>query len=188
MIKLKTKFKTRSILIVVAIVVVLGLSLVAAYPFSGLFNDKQSELHEAIQSAIENDDYSTWRSLMEEKLSEENFDLIVERHKVMSEKFETKQETMQAIQNAMDAKDYDAWKTAIESNKMYFNLADKITEDNFATFVQLHAAKQSGDFETVKELSSELGFELGAHSKFKQGNFKHMNRFWSHKTPTKLSF
>ena len=96
----------------IAIIAVLGISMVAARGFSGfgfaqnLTADekvKLQEQHQAIQKAILEGDYATWKSLMEERItkmqsqiSEENFNALREKHQKMSE-FRT------AMQEARDS-------------------------------------------------------------------------------------
>lgn len=78
-----------------SIIAMLGIGLIAAFPGIGfgkgamaqeLSEEEQAEMqefHDSIQEAIENNDYETWKSLMESQLTEENFNALVERHTTM---------------------------------------------------------------------------------------------------------
>ena len=79
-------------IIALAIVAVLGISVISAYGFgmwnSDITDEEKAEIlqqKEAIRIAIENGDYETWKSLMEGQLTEENFNELVEKHEKMSE-------------------------------------------------------------------------------------------------------
>lgn len=90
-------------IVVLTIVAVLVISMVSAFGFGKGFRFMKSELtdeektrlqeqRDAMQKAIENKDYATWKSLMEEEiekmkeqLTEENFNKIVEQHQQMTE-------------------------------------------------------------------------------------------------------
>jgi len=103
-----------------SLIALLGVSLVAAFPF-GFGNGMNKELteeeqeeaqafHDAIQQAIEDGDFEAWKSLMESQLTEENFNLLVERHQSMSEEREADQQIRNQIQEAMQAGDYETAK------------------------------------------------------------------------------
>jgi hypothetical protein len=83
-----------------SIVAILGIGFVASFPFGNgqinqnLSDEEQSEMiafHNSVQNAIENNDFDGWKSLMESRLTEENFNRIVEMHKER----ETNREEMQ---------------------------------------------------------------------------------------------
>lgn len=56
------------------------------------------------------------------------------------------------ITNAIKANDYNAWKDAMSA---------QLTEDEFKILVQLHQAKQEGNYTKVRELSEQLGLPGG---------------------------
>lgn len=120
-----------------------------------------SDAGEAIKQAVENNDYEAWKDAMSGTMTEEKFREIVERHEVRSERRESMNERREAVKQALETGDYTAWKNAIDSFERTGRIADKITEDNFGTFVKLHEAKQNRDYETLKELREELGFDKG---------------------------
>ena len=84
-----------------AAIAILSLGMVSAMGFgNGMFNqnlteDEKAELdaqREAMQEAIQNGDYPTWKSLMEDRIeqmknqiTEENFNQLVERHQEMEQ-------------------------------------------------------------------------------------------------------
>jgi len=79
-------------IVALAIVVLLGIGIISAYGFgmwgSDLTEEEKAEIleqKEAIKTAIENKDYETWKSLMEDQLTEENFNKLVEKYEKMSE-------------------------------------------------------------------------------------------------------
>lgn len=94
----------------VAIVAILGIGIVSAFGAgkaggfmsSSLTADEKAQFQEqrqAMQTAVENQDYSAWKALHEQRiasmqtqLTEENFNRIVERHAEMKEVREHMQE------------------------------------------------------------------------------------------------
>ena len=46
---------------------------------------------EAVQTAIENNDYDAWKAAIEDKLTQENFDKLVEQHNTMTQLRENRQ-------------------------------------------------------------------------------------------------
>ncbi len=63
------------------------------------------------------------------------------------------------LREALNSGDYDAWMAAVDSGERTPKMGEMITEENFNTFVELHEAKENGDFETMKTLKEELGIE-----------------------------
>lgn len=102
----------------ISMVALFGVSLVAANGFgfngAGFENEQPSDEqiaemqveHEAMQTAIEDGDYSAWKELQEKRVSgmqsqitEENFNSVVERHQNM-------QEFRDAMQEFRESGDY----------------------------------------------------------------------------------
>ena len=98
-----------------SMIAILGISLVAAGSFnkgfmSSISEEDRAEMKEsmeAIRSAIESGDYDSWKALMEdriakmqEQITEENFQLIVERHEEHSE-------IREAMIDAKESGDYE---------------------------------------------------------------------------------
>lgn len=144
------KMKKRSKLSLAAFIL-LGLVAVAGIvsAFGPNFN---SEDRDAIRQAIEDNDYESWKSLMESKITEENFNNLVERHQDM-------QQHREEMENAIE-EGYEAWKEAVADTPME-DCADQITEENFDQFVEMHNARKEGDFETANEIAEELGLDCG---------------------------
>jgi hypothetical protein len=118
-----------------------------------------------ILNAIKAKDFNVWKELMSARLTEENFNKLVERQQTMSQRHENKSEkrgTMSSergafneqIVQAIEKGDYEALKEAAVNTPMISKIN---TEDSFKILVQLHQAKKDGDFEKVKELSEQLG-------------------------------
>jgi len=137
-----------------------------------------TESTDAIRQALETGDYETWKEAITATLTEENFNMLVERHKEMSEEREFMKEHNEDVETAIEANDYAAWKAAMESTEAvesaerprinkenaeanesikWQKITEIITQENFDTYVKLYEARKSGDFETAQQLSEELG-------------------------------
>jgi len=94
----------------------LGAGFVSAFPmgFGGFFNKDLTveelqiltEERQEMTEAIESGDYATWKALMEERLdrmkselTEENFNLLVERYNQMKERNQLRDQIRDALQN-----------------------------------------------------------------------------------------
>ena len=97
---------------VVVAIALLSISFVAAMPFGRgpeLSEEERAEMEahrEAVDAAIESNDYATWKTLMEEQiekmkagLTEERFEEVGERHTKMSEVRELRDELREAHEN-----------------------------------------------------------------------------------------
>jgi len=108
--------KQKIAITVLLIFSVIAVGFVSAFPmgFGGFFNKDLTteelktlvEENQQMTQAIENGDYDTWKTLMEERiekmkseLTEENFNQIVENHNQMKERMEIEQQIKEAIQN-----------------------------------------------------------------------------------------
>jgi len=74
------------------------------------------------------------------------------------------EQIVQAIENG----DYEAWKKAAVNSPMITKI---LNEDDFKILVQLHQAKQDGDYTKVKELSEHLGLPCGSGRHNMPGNY-----------------
>lgn len=105
-----------------AMVAVLGVSMVAAHGFGfagDLTDEQKAEMqtqHQAIKDAISNADFDSWKSLQEERiakmqgqLTEENFNKVVEKHNQM-------EELRNAMQEARESGDFSEVKALQEEN------------------------------------------------------------------------
>ncbi|MBW2986030.1 hypothetical protein KY333_01540 [Candidatus Woesearchaeota archaeon] len=123
--------------------------------------------NDAAKTALDTGDYNAFVSAMEEnsmsgrfsELTEARFNEMVERNNQREEQMSAMQETRDAIHNALESGDYDAWHTAVSSLEPVPELVAKITPENFGTYLELHQAKESKDWKTVKGLAEELGLE-----------------------------
>lgn len=82
---------------VFSVIALLGVGIVAAFPFGfgkgpmaqELTEEEQTEMqafHDSLQEAIENENFETWKSLMESQLTEENFNKMIEQRQKMEQR------------------------------------------------------------------------------------------------------
>jgi len=109
---------------------------------------------EDAKAAIEADDYDAWKEAAQSQMTEERFNEIVDRH-----------EARIAMRDALSQEDYEAWREAIDALPRTPRIAEVIDEDNFDTLVDMHEAKENGDFETARELANELGLPRMGHKR-----------------------
>lgn len=75
-------------------------------PMGNLSEEEMTEMqayHESIREAIQNNDYESWRSLMESKLTQEEFDLRVEHHNQMMEMRDLREQLREAYEVGDDS-------------------------------------------------------------------------------------
>lgn len=110
---METRYKIAAAAIVT--ISVLGAGLAAAFPMGfGRFGDELTaeeleslhQEHQEMKEVIENGDYETWKTMMEDRidrmkseLTEENFEKIVERHGEMQERKEIRNQIREALEN-----------------------------------------------------------------------------------------
>ena len=156
-------------LLVVAMVVSVG---TASAHLGGWFGG-----NEEIKQALENKDFDAWKEAVSEKsdsrissITQDDFDRMVERYEANAEKRAEWEEKMAPVKEAIENRDYEAWRTAVEDLEWKRGKLDIINEDNFDTYVDMHEAKQNGDYEKARELAEELGLPMkGHHGKHKWG-------------------
>jgi hypothetical protein len=169
----KTIFGLLAVFIVVA-------SIGSVSAFGGRFFGMDHQSQDNITNAIKTNDYTAWKEAMSAQITEENFNKLVKRAQTMSqrhgnmsekrgaisqEKLALNQEMNQAITDG----NYDAWKTAAQkANSPMISKID--TQDKFNILVQLHQAKQDGNYTKVQELSTQLGL-TGGFGKHKMPGF-----------------
>ena len=157
---------------ILGIFAVLLVGLIAVGAFASPFGGKRKGggmlySNDAAKTALETGDYDAFVSAMEEQgqsgrfaeLTEEQFNEMVERSRQREEQIAAMQEARDAIHNALESGDYDAWYAAVITIEPVPDLAEKITRENFDTYVMLHEAKEGKDWETAKGLAEELGLE-----------------------------
>lgn len=124
-------------------------ALVSAFHGSnGIWSEEDRE---ELRTAVENDDYNAWKTAMQNRLTEDNFEKVVERRAEMSEK----REKREAMRTAIDNADYEAYKTAVE------NLNPKrpvLSEEVFEKIVETHKLRAEGNHEKAKALRQEVDF------------------------------
>ncbi len=133
------KNKTILGLFAFALVAILGISMVSAYNGFGLMNhdfskEDKAEMQEqriAMRTAIENQDFESWESLMEEKiarmqerLTEGNFNELVERHSKMGEQRESHQE-MRDTMHTRESGDFEGIKHLKEKSGFFHRMKNK---------------------------------------------------------------
>lgn len=120
-----------------------------------------------MQDAIKNNDFTSWKSLMEanskgrfaQKVTQENFDNMVTTQKIQSD-----------IKTTITNADYSAWKTAVAKSKNGAEMLKAIdTEAEFKTFVEAHKlveegqAKMKQGHDKMTELGiKKLGMSIGS--------------------------
>jgi hypothetical protein len=142
---------------VIALMIILA-ALGTASAFGGHFFGIDPDNRGDIVNAIEANDFKVWKEAMSDQLTEENFNMLVERHEQMSGMREQREDMKLAI----EAGDYDAFKVAAEN----WPISSKIQDNgDFEILVQLHQAKLDRDYETVNELREQLGLpgRFGEH-------------------------
>lgn len=140
--------------------------------------------HEEIRTAMENDDYATWASLMAEdtrfslEVTEDTFEALKKMHELREEgEFEEAREmaeelglpegpkhghggheNMDEIRDAIENGDYDAWATLMAEDARF---PLEVSEDTFDSLVEMHELREAGEFEEAREMSEELGLPGG---------------------------
>jgi len=149
-----------------------------------------SEQHQAVEQAIENNDFDAWTDLMGDRkmgeaISSENFSQLVTMHDLMQagnfeeakalreelglpgmQKRGFKMDPVQheAMQAAIANNDYDAW-LGLAGDK---NITEYVNVDNFDQFVAMHNLMNNDQFEEARAIAEELGLpERGRHKNFK---------------------
>lgn len=151
-------------------IVAVAASIGSAAAYGGFFGFDPGNGNEIID-AIKAKDFNAWKEAITARLTEENFNKLVERHEKMSQRHGNMSEKLGArypgigalnedMIKAVKDGDYEAWKTAaVNANSP---LLSKITtEDQFKILVQLYQAKQDGNYELAKELGQQLGLPVG---------------------------
>ncbi|NQU99131.1 MAG: hypothetical protein HQ538_00170, partial [Parcubacteria group bacterium] len=77
---------------------------------------------------------------------------------------------------AIESGDYNAFTEAIKDSPMQDKFGDKITEENFSKFVEMHNLKQDGKYDEAKVIADELGFERPEKGD-REGKFGHKRGF-----------
>lgn len=117
-------------LLIVGLVASTG--VVSALGFGSMEKNPELQEHrQEIVQAIEDNDFDTWKSAIEDSLTEEHFEMLVERHENFAEHKDMRFATRDAI---MDG-DYDAYLEAVEELGVTEHV---ITEEDFNNLVEMH--------------------------------------------------
>ena len=118
----------------------------------------------AVLAAINNSDYQAYLLALDEswtaykaEWTQEKFDALVTKREQREENRLAMETHKKKVQQALAENNYSAWKEAMTERARGTALTDAITEDNFATFVAMHDAMQTGDVEKAQQLAEELG-------------------------------
>lgn len=169
---------------------VLGLGALSAYAATTVTGagdrGPDSANRQAVVIAIENADYDAWKEAvgdcpLAEKITADSFSKYIEAYNLREQARQIEEElgitgfgdrgpgdqgpkgngpdskNRQAIMTAIENSDYSAWKEAIGNSPM----AEKITEENFAKFVEAHTLRQAGKFDEASQIEEELGIKMG---------------------------
>jgi len=156
-------------LMVVGIVAAAG--SVSAFGFG-----RDTDNREQMDLMLESGDYDSWKEYKESEITEDNFNQRVERH----QNRENHRAQRDDMRNAVDSGDYEDYVTAINTME---NLPEDfvvMSEDDFNVLVQIHEAKQDGNFDLADDLidESEIDFPMfGSREGQGRGNMqKGMNQ------------
>ena len=122
-------------------------------------NPEADEQMEEIIQAVEDNDFEAWKSAIEDSLTEENFEMLVERHENRVEHRDLRFATRDAV---MDG-DYDAYLEAVEDLGVSEDLI--MSEEDFNNLVEMRQNE-----------------EMPCQGKFRKGfgrmmHFGHMQNF-----------
>ena len=140
--------------------------------------------NEAVQTALENSDYSAFveavaaeNSARFQNISEENFAKMVERHAEMAEHRAAAEEFRDSIAVAIATGDFDEWKNIVAEKNTDCPLLTKITADNFDEFVEAHeAGERFGVGRGGSAGGGKMGGEFGGKRGGGFGNGRHFQK------------
>lgn len=125
---MKNMKKTTISLAALALVGILGsVGLASAFGFG--FFDGQNRT--AIEQAVKNNDFQSWKSAMTETLTQENFDKIVERRNLTSNRMGQRMEQV-SVMRAIKSGNYTAYIEAVDNT---INSGNAMTEEEFNAMV-----------------------------------------------------
>jgi len=147
-----------------------------------------------MMTAIENNDYTAWKALIDEmpmkggkfdQVTEDNFAEFAQAHKLRVEGKVAEADTIltkigitpgrnqmtteqrDAIDKAITDNDYEAWVKLMENAPNKAEMLNVITKDNFSTFAKAHLLKQEA--KTKMEEADEILTGLGVINGFGKG-------------------
>lgn len=138
----------------VGVFALLAIGLLLSTATASAFGPRWFENSDELHQAIEDGDYDTWKELRVERLTEERFEEVQERHQERQERMQGEKSLREAIEDA----DYGAYSEAVLA---IHPEASVISESDFEILVELHQARMSGDMDLVEELQDDIDFAPG---------------------------
>jgi hypothetical protein len=114
-------------ILALVMIALLGISTVFAFGFKNnlwnqdLTDEEIEQEREAIQQAVENNDFDSWKSLMEERISKMQESLTLENFNNIKEKHEERETFKLKIQEARESGDFEL----IQSLKEKYGIENK---------------------------------------------------------------
>jgi hypothetical protein len=131
----ETMKKTKIYIAALVLVGIMGVVGLASATGFGFFNGQNRT---AIEQAIKNNDFESWKTAVTETLTQENFNKIVEMRNATSERMGRKTAVMQAIKSGNYTADMEAIDNTINSSKT-------MTEAEFNAMVARYNTSVSGE-------------------------------------------
>lgn len=152
--------KTIVALIVLALILVAGVSSVYAYQghFAKKFSPEKIEAMKKAHQFVKEGNYEEARAI-KEKLG---LNMKHLKGKFFKGKAFHSPEKHEAVQAAIEAQDYSVWVEAVGED---CPMAQKITEDNFSQLLEVHKLKQTGDYKAATEIWQALDIKPKFHKK-----------------------
>lgn len=130
-------------------------------------NEDARQNQEKIREAITNNDYSSWKNLIEERArlmteqaTKEHFQELVSKHQEgnngdgeQATKRQQSKKLQDAASEALANNDYNAWKEAMSER----HTAEELSEEEFAKLAEAHRLMNEGKYEEARAIQEELG-------------------------------
>src|SRR3989344_3535745 len=112
---LNEKMKNNKLAVfVIAGFLLLAVVSVAAFGFGNFNSNEDAQtFHKQMKTAIENNDFQAWKTLMESQITEENFAEMQQRPTKMSEMHQIREQLKEALENG-DSETVEDLKTQLE--------------------------------------------------------------------------
>jgi hypothetical protein len=126
--------------------------------------DEMKAAQEQMDTAIRDNDYNTWKSLVTQlpngskmQVTEEAFAKLVERYQDRV----TMDELQKKIETAIDSGDYAIWKSLVAGLPNGTEMLEKITADNFAKFTEAHKLMEEAQsrMDEARLIMKEIGMD-----------------------------
>lgn len=113
------------------------------------FGMNKGFMNEEVFEAIENDDYESWKTIMQSSITETNFQAMQENHQQIRRRDDPVfQDLREITREAINNNDYDAYILAINEYEATYEgneITNIMTEDDFATLVEIHSQRESSN-------------------------------------------